>query len=453
MGASVDLVKTWTRCCRLGGAAFLVALIVWVVAPRPAAPIEHKRIPVHIWHMWSGEWLPVINDVADEFNKSQDTYEAIPLEMPPGDGDQKFLLSVAGGSPPDVMVQWTQAIDTYAQSGILQPLDPLMSPAERHQFMCNDYPAVRNAGWYKDHLYGLTVGFDVYACYYRPDEWRSVGLNPDRFPTSLEDLIAESHRLDKYDSAGNLTRLGFIPEGFTTYAPWFGGSFYDRSTHRVLLDTPQNERALTCIVDDYNRIGIDKVLRFKAGMQSSDAASWPFIQGQIANTVDGEWRVLQMAKYAPGMDYAIAPVPPAAGGKPLSGFTTSDTMTIPAGAKEKQGAWEFIKFWTGLDHPEPAAKFQADMCWLPTSPQMAAAPDYQAFLEKYPKYMTFVKIAASPNLVTIPPIPDQEFLQDRINVAGDLAERGAKTPKEALRALARDAAREADHRRELGYGD
>ena len=440
-----------TKVLRITGWAALMALIVWTVVPPPVPPTAHKRIPVHVWHMWSGEWLPVIENVADEFNKSQDKYEVIPLEIPPGDGDQKFLLSVSGGNPPDVMVQWTQAIDTYAQSGILQPMDTMMTPAEKHHFLYDDYPAVHNNGWYKSHLYGLTVGFDVYACYYRPNEWRSAGLDPDHFPSSFEALTEESKKLNQYDAAGNLTRLGFFPQAFTNYAPAFGGGFYDPETGRILLDTPQNLNALNYVVGDYKNIGIDKLLRFKAGMQSDDAASWPFIQGQLAVTVDGEWRVLQMAQYAPTMDYRVAPLPPAAGGKPLSSFSVADFLTIPAGAKEKEGAWEFIKFWSGLDHPEPAAKFQAKFCWLPTSPQMAQAPDYQAFLKKYPQFRTFVKLAASPNVVNIPPVPYQMFLNDRILVAGDLAERGAKSPEQALKSLEAEAAREQARRKGLGY--
>jgi multiple sugar transport system substrate-binding protein len=440
-----------TKVLRFTGGLSLAALVVWVLIPPPAPAALHNRIPVHVWHMWSGEWLPVIDNVADQFNKSQDKYEVIPLEIPPGDGDQKFLLSVSGGNPPDVMVQWTQAIDTYAQSGILQPMDTLMTPAESHHFMYEDYPAVRKNGWYKDHLYGMTVGFDVYACYYRPDEWKKAGLDPNKFPATFEELTEDSHKLDQYDAAGNLTRLGFFPQAFTSYAPAFGGSFYDQDTNQVLLDTPQNEAALNYVVGDYQKIGIDKLLRFKAGMQSEDAASWPFIQGQIAVTLDGEWRVKQMAQYAPDMDYQVAALPPAAGGKPLSSFSTADFLTIPAGAKEKEGAWEFIKFWSGLDHPDQAAKFQASFCWLPTSPQMAASPDYQAFLKKYPRFRTFVQLAASPNVEFIPPVPDQLFLNDRIAVAGDLAERGAKSPKQALTSLEDDAAREETRRKGLAY--
>ena len=148
-------------------------------------------------------------------------------------------------------------------------------------------------------------------------------------------------------------------------------------------------------------------------MKSQNGADWPFIDGSFSISLDGEWRVQQLAKYAPGLDYRVAPLPPPAGGKSLASFSVTNFLTIPAGAKHAEGAWEFIKFWAGLDHPEAAAKYNTSFGWLPSSPQMAQSPDYQAYLHKYPKYQTFVDLAASPNLVTTPPVAYQLYLMDR----------------------------------------
>ncbi|HEX5324323.1 MAG TPA: ABC transporter substrate-binding protein [Capsulimonadaceae bacterium] len=432
----------------------ILSVTAWAFTPARPAPDTPKRIPVHLWHMWSGEWLPVIDRVCDEFNKSQDKYEVIPLEIPWGGGgesDAKFLLSTAGGDPPDVMVQWTEAIDQWAQAGVLSPLDPRMTPAERHHFITADYPAVRRNGFYKGHLYGLTVGFDIYACYWRPDQWRAAGLDPNHFPTSLEALVAAGNKLNQYDSSDRLTRLGFLPQDFAWYAPSFGGGFWDADTGQVELNTPQNLRALSYIYQTHKALGFDRVIRFNAGLKSPDGANWPFIQGQEAVVLDGEWRVKQLAQYAPGVQYRVDPLPPPAGGKRLASFSTADFLTIPAGAKEPEGAWEFIKFWSGLDHAEPAAKFQTWFGWLPTSPEIANAPDYQAYLRQYPQYRTFVNLAASENIETVPPVPYQLFLMDQINNADDLAERGAATPQQALSGLTHDTARELGRRKELRY--
>ena len=109
------------------------------------------------------------------------------------------------------------------------------------------------------------------------------------------------------------------------------------------------------------------------------------------------------------------------------------------------------KFWSGLDHPDRAAKYATWFGWLPTSPQMAQSPDYAAFLHQNPQYKTFVDLAASPNIVTTPPVSYQLFLLDRISTVDDLAARGALTPTQALVKLESDTAREQGRRKELGY--
>ncbi len=440
-------------------AAAALLLLAWTFTPSPpprvqaAVPAGHRRIPVYYWHMWAAQWRPVMTHVVDEFNRSQDKYEVIPLQVPtPPEGDQKFLLATAGGDPPDVMAQWTPAISAWAQAGSLRPLDTRMTPAERRYFLHDTFPAMHKNGWYKGHLYGLVVNFDVYACYYKPQEWRKAGLDPDRFPATLEELVATGTKLNRTDASGRLTRLGFLPALWTNYLPAFGGSLYDPATGQVRLDTPPNLAALTFITQTHQQIGFDKVQRFTAGLGSQQGASWPFITDQQAIVLDGEWRVKQMAEYAPDLDYRVALLPPAAsGGIPQASYSAASYLTIPVGAKHAAGAWEFIKFWSGLNDPARAAAFNVSFGWLPNSPQMAASPTYQAYLRRFPQYQTFVTLAASPNIVTLPPVPDAVYLQDRIAADDDLAERGTLSPAKTLRLLQSEVGRQQKQRRELGY--
>jgi multiple sugar transport system substrate-binding protein len=441
----------------VAGVAVVTAVAIKVTARPPAPPPVQKRIPVRFWHMWTGEWTPVMNRVVDEFNKSQDKYEVIPLLVPSESGNSnnassKFLLSVAGGDPPDCMAQWSQAMSAWAQDGILQPLDPLMSAQDKAAY-AKCYPVVRNNGWYKGHLYGMVTAFDVYACYYRKDQFRQAGLDADRFPTTLDELTADGQKLDKFDARHDLTREGFVPETFTDYMGAFGGTLYDPRTGQVVVDTPENRRAMQYLFDVRRREGIDQVIRFDSSLNSGDAGNWPFIGGKMSVALDGEWRVQQIAKYAPNLDYGIGLLPPPTGGKPLSSFSMIDYMTIPAGAKHPEGAWEFIKFWTGLCNAQRAAKYKIWFGWLPTSPEMAQAPAFKDFLRQYPQYKTFMSLAASDNIVSTPPVPSQVYLMDRVQAADDLVMHGKETPKQALDGVEADLKGEIARRKELGYDE
>jgi multiple sugar transport system substrate-binding protein len=409
------------------------------------------RTPVRLWHLLSAEWLEPLERAVGRFNESQGRYEVVPLLLTGSEADSKLLLSVAGGDPPDVMLAWTQGTSVWGQGGLLQPLDRFMTTEEKQTFLTEAYPVVRKSGWHKGHLYGITMGFDLFVCYYRADHFRQAGLDPDRFPTTLEELVAVGDKLNRFDSSGRITRLGFLPQTFQHYVASFGGGFYDEQTKQVTLNTPDNLRALEFLVETRRRLGLKEVIRFQSGLASDSGASWPFISGTYSITLDGEWRVEQIRRYAPQLEYRTIPLPPPAGGRSLASFSDINYLVIPTGARQPDGAWEFIKFWTGLDNQERAAEFFPWYGWMPLFPKSAQAPVYKAWLQTVEQYRTFLRVAESENIVTTPPVPYQLYLRDRIDRADDLAMRGTLTPRQALEQLEADIAQERARRRKLGY--
>ena len=433
------------------GVAAVAALGGYTALSGTSRRARKGRTEVRFWHLLSAEWLEPLERMVGRFNESQSRYEVIPLLLTDSEADSKLLLSVAGGDPPDVMLTWTQGTSVWGQAGLLQPLDRFMTEAEKRTFLTEAYPVVRKSGWYRGHLYGITMGFDLFVCYYRADHFREAGLDPDRFPTTLEELAAVGDRLNRFDKAGKITRLGFLPQTFRKYVASFGGGFYDEQTQQVTLNTPENLRALEFLVDARKRLGLQEVIRFESGLASGSGASWPFISGTYSITLDGEWRVEQMRRYAPDLEYRTVPLPPPKGGKSLASFADINYLIIPTGARQPEGAWEFIKFWTGLDNQERAAEFFPWYGWMPLFPKSAHAPVYDRWLQTVPQYRTFLQVAESENIVTTPPVPYQLYLRDRIDRADDLAMRGTLTPRMALEQLEADIAQERVRRRRLGY--
>jgi len=442
---------------RLAVVAIAAAVLAVALLPRAGMQRRPGRIPVRFWHMWTGEWKDVVDRIVARYNASQDKYEVVALSVPSAGADSKFLLGVVGGDPPDVMAQWNAVIPTWAENRLLLPLDELMTPEERDRFDREAYPIVKKLGTYKGHLYGLTTGINIWACYYLPAQFREAGLDPDHFPRTLEELQAEADRLTRRDKAGNITRIGFLPNTFLMYAPLFGGGFYDWQHGRLTIDTPANLRALTYLAEERRKLGYDNVVRYEAGLNGTNVQTggieWPFISGAYSITVDGQWRVEQIGKYAPNLDYRIAPLPPPAGGKRYGGRSNGNFMIIPRGSKQPEGAWDFVKFWSGLSHPERAAEFYTWGGWLPLSPAIAEAPAYQAYLRKYPQFRQFLTILSSPNIEPLPPVPYQVFLNDRISSTEDSVVRGTIAPEAALKTLTADVEQERARRREMGYAE
>lgn len=430
----------------------VVATIVVVALPGPIPRRYPDRIPVRFWHMWTAEWKDVVDDIVDRFNESQEKYEVIALSVPDATATSKFLLAVAGGDPPDVMAQWFPVIPKWAENGLLLELDTLMSPEEWAEFKCTAYPAAQKIGIYKEHLYGVTTGLNAFACYIRLDYLREAGLDIRDFPETLEGLMEWAGKLHRIDGEGNIRRIGFLPQWFHYYVAGFGDGFYDWDAGKVLLNTPANLRALQFIADQHRKLGYENVIRFTSGLAIGlGNIEWPFITGAYAITLDGQWRVEQIAKYAPKLEYATRPLPPPAGGRPNFGYTNGNFMVIPACAKQVEGAWEFIKFWSGLENPERAAEFYTWGGWLPLRPEIAEAPIYQKYLKEHPQFKTFLDLMPSENMQPVPPVPYQVYLWDRVLFADDSATRGTVSPRAALERLEQEVAREVASRREFGY--
>ncbi len=431
------------------GLAGLVVLWLFLGYAPPERRTYPQREKVVFWHMWTSNWADVIDRIVDRYNRSQERYEVVPLIITGGGavrggsvgGGLKTMIAAAGGDPPDCMGQWEMVIPAWAQRGVLTPLDTLM-PEKWPDLERRLYPAVRKIGTYKGHFYGLSTGMNTWAMYYRPSHFIEAGLDPNRFPTTLAELDKVADELYRYDEGGNIARIGFSPEWLSQWIAVFGGSLYDYQRDALTIMNPRNVKALEYIVSYNDRYGFDALLKFKTGLPSTFAASWPFISGAFSIAVDGQWRVEQLRQYAPELDYDTAPIPAPKGGKPLACWSNGNFMIIPAEAKNKAGAMDFMRFWSGVDDPHRAAEFYTWGGWLPITPEIAEAPVYQEYLRKYPKFRTFVEIMGSPNVQVTPPTPVQAFLNQRLGWAEDAAARGVMTPSQALEVLDGEVRRE-----------
>lgn len=444
-----DMLKTAaTATAALGTAGYLLS-------PNPPTRRRHNRKLVRFWHLLSGQWQQPTETFVEQFNESQTKYEVVPLLVPDTSADSKFLLSVAGGYPPDVMLHWTQAMSVWAEGGILLPLDSFMTPEERKDFLINSYPVIAKSGWYKGHLYGMTVGFDLWVIFYRVDHFKEAGLDPDpaKFPKTLEGVVELGKQLDRFDSTGEPKRLGYLPQSFVNLVPSFGGWFFDEKSREPKVYNPATLGALEFMVKERKRIGFDKVIRFISGLPSSAGTDMPFIGGAYSIMIDGEWRVEHLRKYAPNLEYHTVFVPAPKGGRERSSFSSTNFITIPKGAQEPEGAWEFIRFWTGLGSLNNSAKYYPPFGWMPRGPEATKASEYQEFLREAPQYRTFLELAKSDAIEITPAVTYQLFLMDRITRTDDLATRGSLTPEQALRNLDADVRQERARRKELGYAE
>ena len=113
--------------------------------------------------------------------------------------------------------------------------------------------------------------------------------------------------------------------------------------------------------------GYDNVNIFQSGFQGEEQD--PFYTGKIGMVINGKWILNGIARYAPGLDFGVAPAPvPAArlrGEGPLSRVEPNLSpgaadfpWRFPKARAHSKEAWRFIKWMTRWKRPFIGAEVQ-----------------------------------------------------------------------------------------------
>lgn len=334
------------------GAAGFVAFGPRGASERPPS----GRIVLDYWEKWTRHEGDAMQRVVDAFNESQSRIFVRYLVV--SDIGQKSLVAVAGGRPPDVIGLYAFNVPPYAETGAVLALDAL---APAHGVTLDRYqPGVRGVMEYG------AAGGNWWACvntagsvalYYDKAAFREVGLDPERPPTTIEELDEAHGRLIRErsrsgGSAGDgLERVGFLQRepGWWSWL-WgyhFGGKIYDRESDRSTIASAENVRAFAWMQSYARGLGVDRVKSFAEGFGNYFTPENPFLTGKVAMVVQGPWMANLINAFKPGMDYGVAPFPVVKelyDPKSPVGLIDTDVLVIPRGAKNPDASMEFIAF-------------------------------------------------------------------------------------------------------------
>ncbi len=336
---------------------FLLLLLL----PTPGQCREKIRLVV--WGLQSSEESKGQDAAVREFERRHPHIKVSLLQMGAGGMDpQKLMTSIVGKVPPDVIHQDRFTIGDWASRDAFMPLDDLLAKDPGEIRKEDFYPACWQEATYKGKVYAIPYGTDDRALYYNRKLFREAGLDPDRPPRTWEELHDYALKLTRKNPDGSFKTIGFIPNygnsWFYLYSWQNGGEFMSPDGRRCTLNNPYSAEALRWLVKMYDDLGgAEKVNAFQSGFQSAELD--PFFIGRIAMKIDGNWVLNSIARYAPDLDFGVAPAPvPSArlrgegrfkGVPPFITWSGGFSLAIPRGAKHVKEAWEFIKWMTSLE--------------------------------------------------------------------------------------------------------
>ena len=326
---------TLTR--RLAAAALAVTTVITTgcASSGTSSSSSGGVVRLTFWGDWSGEGEQQFRTMTEAFNKS---HPKIQVEyVVQEDILTKFLTASTSGQAPDIMFwdRWRTA--SYAPKNVLLPLDDLLAkdgiPKERFYG-----EAVRELT-HDGKLYGLPLTVDARALFYNKAHLKEAGVEPPRTWAELEQAAA---KLAKHDG-GKLTRagLGLHDTGlFSMYLRQAGGTMVTDDCAKTQFNSPQGRQVL----DLWSRMMKAGVYQngFEKALGDEGQA---FAAGKVSMLLTGPWNITTFKKYGKDLDFGIVPPPtgPDGGtGSLMGGFG----LVIPKASKQKEAAWEFVKWWT-----------------------------------------------------------------------------------------------------------
>lgn len=349
--------------------------LLWLLAPeRSSLPLVVEKDVVEITYMGPGGPIAgAMDDVVRTFEResleahrldsTKPVYRVISGQS--GARDQvadptRFLISVAGGMPPDLIFFDRFAVAEWAARGAFLPLDDFIKADLEHGHPNaikpeRFYKSVWNEACYKGRPYGIPNGVDDRALLYSKDLFRRAGLvdahGEPKPPQTWDELRDYARKLNQEDDKGNLKVLGFAPNfgnsWFYMFAWMNGAEFISPDGQTCTLNSARAVEALQYMVDIYNDTGgYQKVNAFQAGFQSE--ALDPFLTGKVAMKIDGAWQMNFLARYGRDMDFGVAPPPVSATliaeGTHTVSWNGGWAYAIPTCAHHPKAAWELIRF-------------------------------------------------------------------------------------------------------------
>ena len=413
------------------GAILLFGLIVilsgwWVLNGSSLA--QPSEGVVDVWATW-GDDPAQLQALLDRYSQSSSVSVKVTTRVRSND----LLEALAGTEAPDlVILSSADLVEAYHQQGLVEALDGWIRATGID--LDDIYPAPLAQCQGPD---GTTLclpwGCDVDALFWNRDLFAAAGLDPERPPQTIEEVVEYASKLTIRDETGELRQVGFIPDfprsHADLYVRMFGGASYSGDGAELAVNSQPVVDALSWQMSFYSSNAPEDLKDFvssftpymashhplyagrrlscqqchrSAPIQNGKTPDTGFSEGKIAMMIDGQWQVsanaLSHEKFQ--VNYGVAPFPPPSAYPERANTVVvrGPVVIIPAGAMDKEAAVQLLAW---MMSPESVAESAYANSLLPTSRTVGQNSRFQQVLD----FKMFMDLMAHPDAkpaVTMP---------------------------------------------------
>jgi multiple sugar transport system substrate-binding protein len=290
--------------------ALLVSLALSLIAcrggstPDDPEPVPGEKISLKFWNPLTGADGTVMRQLIQQFNDAHvDEIEVIETFTNEIDYYTNINLLVPLKRGPDVMIMHSYLVQSYAESGILVPIDDYIETSEI-DIKAEDYiPDVFNSLYFDEELYGVPLDVHTIGIYYNMDLLEKYDLD---VPTNRDELLAAAHTVQDGEKATNANFWG-LPLSTVWPSEWvFTASLYQNngleidSNGNPAYNTPEGAAALKAVADIIHEEQLSPL------NVSVDQDLFMFQTGRALFHIQGSWMLNSIIES--GVNFGVLPV-------------------------------------------------------------------------------------------------------------------------------------------------
>jgi sn-glycerol 3-phosphate transport system substrate-binding protein len=121
----------------------------------------------------------------------------------------KVVAAIKAGSPPDTAILLSQQLYTLLSLDAIEPFDAYIAKdRELQQAVADFFPAFMMNSTLGGKVYSLPFQRSTPILYYNKEAFKEVGLDPEKPPTTWDELVKYAEKLTKRDDQGRVVRYG-----------------------------------------------------------------------------------------------------------------------------------------------------------------------------------------------------------------------------------------------------
>lgn len=317
---------------------------------------DPSAAPVHLVYWWGNNYEPALEFTNEIIARFSLAYPSVEVEPVAGQNCDAFVTAAAAGTPPDLFHTWdcVERMGNWATRNLIIPVDDFIASTE---FDLDDYfPGIMDTCKMDGKTWGMVDTAGVFLLWTRPPLFEAAGKEAGTYPADTDELWEWAGELTQRDSAGDITQLGMrLPNWTWEYFTWianFGGEVWNAEANEPTPEHPGVLAALEDLVAQVNIYGVDTLERWSSGMGAQSGAQSPYLAGNLAMQVSGDWTGQSIFDHFPDWEFekdysAIEPPPPPTAKQqgPSAVAWWSWPWVIPAGTTQPEWSWELLRYY------------------------------------------------------------------------------------------------------------